>query len=151
MKMPKCFPNLPLLPALLTATHFSLLGGAWPGVFLGRDPMSLASPTLWSPQHNLGFTFTASHVASPPGLHAWMPLIHTYPQKLSLVLEIPQPLSWLDSKARKNHMTKAAKFCYPMELEFDVFIELHLHQPYVIDAFLYWVSFSVITFQKLDD
>lgn len=67
---------------------------------LAGIPWAWNLPTFWSLQHHLGFAFTASLVVSPPGLPVWIPLTHTWPQQLSLALEIAQPLSRLDPKAR---------------------------------------------------
>lgn len=46
----------------------------------------MASPTSWSLQHNLSFTFTVPCMASP-GLHAGTLLTYTWPQQLSLAVE----------------------------------------------------------------
>lgn len=51
--------ELPLLPALLTATHFFDWFYTWSTALLGKYAMTLASLICWVLQHNLGFTFTA--------------------------------------------------------------------------------------------
>jgi hypothetical protein len=68
--MSKCSSELQLLSALLTATHFSLLG--WfhlqVAAFLDRNPRTMEPPTSWDLQGNPGFNFTASHngLSGPP-------------------------------------------------------------------------------------
>jgi hypothetical protein len=68
---------------------------------LGRYPMSLASPTSWNLQSNLGLISKASHNGLS-GLYVRIPLPYAWPQGISLTSEEGSitPLLYILDKAR---------------------------------------------------
>lgn len=137
--MSKISSDLQLLSPLLTATHFSLSGWyhSLLAAFFSKYPMSLASPTGWGLQGSQGFTFTASNsgLSRPSGKDA---LKHT-------------SVAFLSQGGRlHNYVAKAARFCCLVELELGPFIQLHLHQLFVVNGLCHCLSFSSIPLHKLE-
>lgn len=77
--------------ALLSSLFHTLLV-----VFQGRYPTTLASPTsLGSSVEFRSYLYSLTQYPLWVSLQAGTPLIHAWPQQLSLVEEIPQPLFWI--------------------------------------------------------
>ena len=101
--MSKGSSDLQFLSALLTATHFSLLGWLhiWSAAILSRYLRTLSPPTFWSLQSHSGFIFSVSFndVSAIPLTHAW-------PHWLSLLKEGDSSTSFQYWLQNQKHETR---------------------------------------------